>query len=269
MIADLSGKTALVTGGGQGIGRGIALIFAEQGADVAIADLPSGNAGEVAREVEAKGRKSLVIDLDVTRPEQARAAVQAVISEWGHLDILMNNAGVAGAPGSNPTRPGRSEDWEFTWKVNVKGLVDVTEAALPHFRERNSGKIINIASVAARAPLFNTAHYATTKASVIAYTQALAKEMAKHDVNVNAICPGRLYTQFHQEWLQTREEEGDPGVRGRDHREVFEEALKQVMPLGRAQSPEDIGKMAAFLASDDAWNITGQSIEVDGGQVMV
>ncbi len=117
--------------------------------------------------------------------------------------------------------------------------------------------------------MFNTAHYATTKASVIAYTQALAKEMAKHDVNVNAICPGRLYTQFHQEWLQTREQEGDPGVKGRDHREVFDEALKQVMPLGRAQSPEDIGKMAAFLASDDARNITGQSIQVDGGQVMV
>ena len=269
MIADLTGSTALITGAGQGIGRGIALVMAGQGADIAIADLPSGNGTEVAKEVEALGRKALVVDLNVTEKQQCIDAVQSAISEWGKLDVLVNNAGVAGAPGSLPTRPGRDVDWEFTWQVNVKGVSDMTEAAMDHMKERKSGKMVNIASVAARAPLYNTAYYATTKVAVIAYTQAIAKEMAPHNVNVNAVCPGRLYTQFWQDWMANREAEGDEMVAGRDHHEVFEEALKLVMPLGREQSPEDIGAMVAFLASESARNITGQSIQVDGGQVMV
>ena len=269
MIADLTGKTAIVTGGGQGIGRGIALTMAGQGADIAIADLPSGKGPSVAKEVEALGRKAMVIDLNVMEKAQGAAAIQRVIDEWGHLDILVNNAGVAGAPGSLPTQPGRDEDWELTWRVNVKGLADITAAALPHFKERNWGKVINIASVAGRAPLYNTVHYATTKMAVITFTQALAKEMAPYSVNVNAVCPGRLYTQFWEEWMDNREAAGDEAVVGRDHHDVFEEALKAVMPLGREQSPEDIGAMVAFLASESARNITGQSIQVDGGQVMV
>jgi meso-butanediol dehydrogenase/(S,S)-butanediol dehydrogenase/diacetyl reductase len=269
MIADLTGSTALITGAGQGIGRGIALVMAGQGADIAVADLPSGSATDVAKEVEALGRKAIVVDLDVTDKQQCADAVARVIDEWGRMDILVNNAGVAGAPGSLPTRPGRDVDWEFTWQVNVKGVADMTEAALPHLKERRSGKIVNTASVAARAPLYNTAYYATTKMAVIAYTQAVAKEMAPYNVNVNAVCPGRLYTAFHQDWLIGREQAGDQAVVGRDHHEVFEEALKEVIPLGREQAPEDIGAMVAFLASESACNITGQSIQVDGGQVMV
>lgn len=269
MLADLTGKTALVTGGGQGIGRGIALVMAGQGADVAIGDLASGSGPAVAKEIEALGRKALSLELDVTNQEQAREVVAAVIAKWGHLDILVNNAGISGAPGSTGTGDVRDIDWELTWKVNIKGLADVTEAVLPHFRERNYGKIISIASVAARAPRYASAYYATTKAGVITYTQAVAKEMAPHNVNVNAICPGRLWTQFHRDWLSERESRGDPAVVGRDHHEVFEEALTSVTPLGREQTPEDIGKLAAFLVSDDARNITGQSIQVDGGQVMV
>ncbi len=269
MFADLTARTALVTGGGQGIGRGIALVMAEQGADVAIADLPSGPGPEVAKEIEAVGRRALALQLDVTDKGQAQQAVADVIHAWGHLDILVNNAGIAGAPGGPGTGNVRDIDWELTWKVNMKGLADVTEAAIPHFRERNYGKIINIASVAARAPRFASAYYATTKSGVITYTQAVAKEMAPHNVNVNAICPGRLWTQFHQDWLTNREAQGDETVVGRDHHDVFEEAVKVAMPLGREQTPQDIGKLAAFLASEDARNITGQSIQVDGGQVMV
>ena len=130
MIADLTGKTAIVTGGGQGIGRGISLTMAGQGADIAIADLPSGNGPSVAKEVEALGRKAMVIDLNVTDKAQGAAAIRRVIDDWEHLDILVNNAGVAGAPGSLPTQPGRDEDWELTWRVNVKGLADLTAAAL-------------------------------------------------------------------------------------------------------------------------------------------
>ena len=176
--------------------------------------------------------------------------------------------GVSGAPGSTGTE-WRDVDWEFTWKVNVKGLSDVTEAILPQMREQQYGKIINISSVAARAARYVTAYYATTKMAVIAYTQALAREYATDNINANAIAPGRIWTAFHQEWMERRDAKGDPDVRGRAHLDVFEEAAAEVIPMGRPQTPSDIGALAAFLASEDAKNITGQTIQCDGGQVMV
>ena len=151
----------------------------------------------------------------------------------------------------------------------MKGLSDVTEAILPQMREQQYGKIINISSVAARAARYVTAYYATTKMAVIAYTQALAREYATDNINVNAIAPGRIWTAFHQEWMERRDAMGDPGVTGRAHLDVFEEAAAEVIPLGRPQTPSDIGALAAFLASEDARNITGQTIQCDGGQVMV
>ena len=130
--------------------------------------------------------------------------------------------------------------------------------------DRESGKIINISSVAARAAKYTTSYYATTKMAVIAYTQALAREFGPKNINVNAIAPGRILTHFHKEWVENRKKLGDTTT------DLFsEEALKQVMPLGRAQTPDDIGALATFLASEDARNITGQTIQCDGGQVMV
>ena len=147
--------------------------------------------------------------------------------------------------------------------MNVKGLHEVTEAILPHMIENKSGKIINISSVAAKAAKYATAYYATTKMAVIAYTQALAREFGSSNINVNAIAPGRILTQFHKDWVENRKKLGDTTT------DLFsKESLSSVMPLGRAQSPEDIGALAAFLASEDAKNITGQTIQCDGGQVM-
>ncbi len=268
MFADLSGKVALVTGGGQGLGLGIVLKMAEQGADIAIADLSAENAAGAARQVEALGRKAYTARMDVTDKDSVNAGVEKITAGAGQIDILVNNAGVAGAPGSTGTAF-RDIDWEFTWKVNVKGLADVTEAVLPQMRERQSGKIINIASVAARAARYITAYYATTKMSVIAYTQALAREFAAENINVNAIAPGRIWTQFHQDWMKEREAMGDEAVAGKDKYEVFMASLKEVIPMGRPQEPSDIGALAVFLASEEARNITGQTIQCDGGQVMV
>ena len=268
MLADLSGRTALVTGGSQGIGRGIVLKMAEQGADVAIADINDEGAASVVEEVKALGRKSFAVHMDVTDKATVDKGVADVISQFGHLDILVNNAGVAGAPGSTGTA-WRDEDWDFTWKVNVKGLMWVTEAVIPHFKERKYGKIINIASVAGRIARYSTAYYGTTKTAVILYTQACAGELAPYNVNVNGICPGRLWTQFWQDWMDNRARQGDPSMEGKEPYEAFEEGIAGVIPLGRPQTPEDMGAMAAFLASEDARNITGQSIEVDGGAVMV
>ncbi len=267
MFADLSGKVALVTGGGQGLGLGIVLKMAEQGADIAIADLSEENAASAASQVEALGRKAYTARMDVTDGDSVNAGVASITAAAGQIDILVNNAGVAGAPGSTGTAF-RDIDWEFTWKVNVKGLADVTEAVLPQMRERQAGKIINISSVAAKAAKYITAYYATTKMSVIAYTQALAREFAAENINVNAIAPGRIWTQFHQDWMKEREAMGDEAVAGKDKYEVFMASLKEVIPMGRPQEPSDIGALAVFLASEEARNITGQTIQCDGGQVM-
>ena len=136
-------------------------------------------------------------------------------------------------------------------------------------RERQAGKIINISSVAAKAAKYQTAYYATTKMAVVAYTQALAREFAIENINVNAVAPGRIWTQFHQDWMKEREALGDEAVVGKDKHDVFMGALKEVIPMGRPQEPSDIGALVTFLASEEARNITGQTIQCDGGQVMV
>jgi len=267
MLADLSGRIAMVTGGGQGLGLGIVERMAEQGADIVIADINDHNASEAKDLVAKIGRNAYSVHMDVTDKSSIRDAVEGALSWVDKIDILVNNAGVAGAKGSTGTSF-RDIDWEFTWKVNVKGLADVTEAILPVMRERKYGKIINISSVAAKAAKYITAYYATSKMSVIAYTQALAREFASENINVNAIAPGRIWTAFHQDWMDEREKEGDDLVKGKDKYDVFMAQLKEVIPMGRPQTPSDIGALAAFLASEDASNITGQTIQCDGGQVM-
>ena len=197
MFADLSGKVALVTGGGQGLGLGIVMKLAGQGADIAIADLNHENAVEAAKRVSALGRKAYTAGMDVADKDSVIQAVEKLTEESGGINILVNNAGVAGAPGSTGTGF-RDVDWEFTWQINVKGLSDVTEAVLPQMRARRSGKIINISSVAAKAAKYQTAYYATTKMAVVAYTQALAREFALENIIVNAVAPGRIWPQFHQ-----------------------------------------------------------------------
>jgi NAD(P)-dependent dehydrogenase (short-subunit alcohol dehydrogenase family) len=264
MFADLSGKVALVTGGGQGLGLGTVLKMAEQGADIAIADLNEVNLAQAADQVESLGRKAYKVKMDVTDKDSVNGGVNKLTAEAGQIDILVNNAGVAGAPGSTGTFF-RDVDWEFTWKVNVKGLADVTEAVLPQMRERRAGKIINISSVAAKAARYLTAYYATTKMSVIAYTQALAREFAAEDINVNAIAPGQIWTQFHQDWMKERVALGDETVLGKEKYGVFMASLREVIPMGRPQEPSDIGALAVFLASEESRNITGQTIQCDGG----
>lgn len=262
MIADLAGKTAIITGGGQGLGLGISTKMAGQGANIIVTDLDDRNKQVINDLAKKTGVRACYIEMNVTDIEQVKSGIKEAFGFSETIDILVNNAGVSGTPGSTGTR-WKDEDWEFTWKVNVKGLQSVTEQVLPHMIEREYGKIINISSVAARAAKYITAYYATTKMAVIAYTQALAREFGSKNINVNAIAPGRILTEFHKEWVENRKKEGDTTT------DLFsEESLKQVIPLGRAQTPDDIGALATFLASEDAKNITGQTIQCDGGQVM-
>lgn len=278
MIADLTGKNALVTGGGQGIGRGIALKLAEQGADVAIADINIKGANSAVDEVKALGRVSFSVQLDVTDNESVADAVGQVIFEFGHLDILINNAGIGRVEGK--AGGGLDEDWEENWNtvmdINVQGVMRCTKAVVGHFMERKYGKIINTASGAGRGPIWwgppsgapgYANAYGPSKAAVINYTQYCASTLGPHNINVNAICPGRVWTAFHDVAISERMR-SDPSLAGSNPVDVFNEDVANLIPLARSQTPEEIGILVAFLVSDDASSITGQSIHIDGGQRM-
>lgn len=278
MIADLTGKNALVTGGGQGIGRGIALKLAEQGADVAIADINDSGAAEVVDEIRAMGRKSFAVHIDVTDNDSVSAAIEPVIKDFGHLDILINNAGIGRVEGK--AGGGLDEDWEENWNtvmdINVQGVMRCTKAVVGHFIERKYGKIINTASGAGRGPIWwgppsgapgYANAYGPSKAAVINYTQYCASTLGPHNINVNAICPGRVWTAFHDVAISERMR-NDSSLVGANPQDVFNEDVANLIPLARSQTPEEIGILVAFLVSDDASSITGQSIHIDGGQRM-
>jgi NAD(P)-dependent dehydrogenase (short-subunit alcohol dehydrogenase family) len=264
MLADLKGKTALVTGAGMGIGRGIALVLAQQGADVALTDLKVEWAANAAKEI--KGVRTLALELDVTSQQSVDKAFARVLSEWGHLDILVNNAGMPSAPGGGPMS-NRMEDWDVTFDINLKGTVRCCNAVAGHMKERKYGKIVNIASMAGHAPRKMGGAYAASKGAVLRYTKGLAVDLAPFNINVNAVCPGAVWTRFQQENVKRRQE-ADPTLRGRDPYEVFLDVYGKTFPLGRPQTVEDVGKAVAFLVSDDACNTTGQCLHVDGGAII-
>ena len=185
--------------------------------------------------------------------------------EFGKIDILVNNAGVACNPGSFVVS--QESDWDKVWAVNVKSVFFAGKAIAPYFMERKAGKIINIASIAGPMNSQNMPPYSVSKMGVITLTKVMAKDMAPHGVNVNAICPGVLWTAF---WhgLAAQMAKNLPAFAGKTPREVFENRVEAIVPMKREQTPEDIGWAAVFLASDQARNITGQALHVDGGVVM-
>jgi meso-butanediol dehydrogenase/(S,S)-butanediol dehydrogenase/diacetyl reductase len=262
----LAGKVAVVTGGAQGIGRGIALCMAKEGADIAIADLKIEEASRVADEVRAAGRKAVAVQTDVTKQSEFESLYETVRRELGQIDIVVNNAGSASRPG-NPFMNNVEEDWDLVWKVNVKSIFFSCKAIAPYFIERKGGKIINIASIAGTMSSPNMPPYSVSKMGVVTLTKIVAKDLAPYGVNVNAICPGILWTAFWQETAERLIQAGGV-LAGMKPREVFESRVNALIPLKREQTPEDIGWAAVFLASDQARNITGQALHVDGGVVM-
>ena len=264
MQNQLEGKVAFVTGGARGIGRGIALVLAARGVDIAVADLNLDGANEVANELTQLGRKATAYQLDVSRDSEVIAVVNEAVSHFGQIDILANAAGVIGAPGFEDTTTSREEDWDLTYAVNVKGTVLASNAVAEHMKQRRSGKIVNIASQGGRAGSATGGAYGASKAAVIHLTQSYALELAPYDINVNCICPGTLWTPMWER-IAERNRRNNPEMANLSTREIFDIAIKERCPLGREQTPEDIGKTAAFFASDDAINITGQSLNVNGG----
>jgi len=262
----LAGKVAVVTGGGSGIGRGIVLAMAREGADLAIPDIQVLNAEKVAEEVRGLGRKVVAMKTDVTSVADVKVMTDRVRDVYGRIDILVNNAGMAAPPGM-PFTNNTEEDWDRAFAVNTKSVFITCKAVVPHMLERKAGAIVNIASIAGPLAAPTMPAYSVAKGGVITFTRVLAKELATHGVRVNAICPGVLWTDFWQK-LAAHIAETNPAFKGMTARQVFDKRVGDVIPMKREQHPEDIGWAAVFLASDEARNITGQSLNVDGGCVM-
>jgi NAD(P)-dependent dehydrogenase (short-subunit alcohol dehydrogenase family) len=262
----LARKVAVVTGGGSGIGRGIALCMAREGADVAIPDIHEPNALDVAEEVRTIGRRALGLRCDVTRQGDVALALDRVKGELGAIDILVNNAGLPSPPGL-PFTNNTEEDWDRAFAVNVKSVFLTCKAIAPYFIGRQAGRIINIASMAGPAASLTMPPYSVAKGGVITFTRVVAKELAPHGVTVNAICPGILWTAFWQDLAQ-HIADTNPAYWGMSARQVFEKRIADMVPMRCEQTPEDVGWAAVFLASDEARFITGQSLMVDGGAVI-
>jgi NAD(P)-dependent dehydrogenase (short-subunit alcohol dehydrogenase family) len=279
----LEDKVAIVTGGGQGIGEGIVRCLAEEGAHVAIIDLNGENARRLAGEVEAMGRKSLAIEADCTDNTQVVKAVEDTVATFGQLDILINNVGGNKGGSSNITNR-TEEEWQWSYDINLKSTIIMTKAVAPHFIRQKSGKIINISSGAAIQPVGGgTMPYATFKAAGKVLTRNLAAELAGANINVNCILPGLVYTplwaqgatSMHSTAVKQARESGSAG--GLDLEELekmtphewwLRFVVAPAIPLKREQTTEDIGKAAVFLVSEDAKNVTGQALSVNGGEFM-
>jgi NAD(P)-dependent dehydrogenase (short-subunit alcohol dehydrogenase family) len=240
--------------------------MAQEGANVAIPDINDANARSVAREVEALGRKAVVLPCDVTREVDVRESLEQTMAELGQIDILVNNAGSATRPGM-PFTANSEEDWDRAFAVNVKSVFLTCKAIAPYFIERRAGRIVNIASIAGPLASVTMPPYSVAKGGVITFTRVVAKELAPHGVTVNAICPGMLWTAFWQE-LSQQIADTNPAYHGMTARQVFDKRFDALVPLKCEQTPEDIGWAAVFLASDQARCITGQALMVDGGSVM-
>jgi len=244
----LQNKVALVTGSGRGIGRAIALRFAEEGASVVVNSLHRENSESVKKEIESSGGKAISVPCDISKAGSVDELFERTKQEYGGIDILVNNAGI------NIVKPAlemTETDWDTVLSINLRSIFVCSKAAATLMIPKRSGKIINISSIVGINPFPNRAPYATSKAGVIMLTRELATEWAKHNITVNAIAPGFILTDM----LKSRISEG--AING--------DAILKRVPLGRFGVVEDIAHAALFLALDGSSYITGQCLTVDGG----
>ncbi len=250
-VFSLQGKIAIVTGAGSGIGAAIADRFAAAGAVVFVADRDSIGGSATTERIRTAGGVATFVELDVTNEAACTSTIAGVLSESGHLDVLVNNAGIGKVGTILDTS---SEDLDRLWAVNVKGMYYLCRAALPHMIERRSGSIINIGSIAAVIGMHERFAYTTTKHAVAGMTKAMALDHGTTGVRINCICPGRVETPFVQARLR---EYADP--------EKYRAEFAAPHALKRMAQPEEIAAAAHYLASDDSAFVTGSEFVIDGG----
>ena len=255
-MEEFTSKVAMVTGAARGIGEAIARKLAAGGANLSIADLNAEDLTAVRQACEEQSRAVMTYSVDISKPEQVEAWVSATMERFERIDILVNNAGIADTvPFLDMTR----ERWERMLAVNLTGTFLCAQAVARRMVERNSGKIINMGSVAGRTGRPFAAHYAASKAGVIGLSRSMALALAKHNITVNAVCPGITNTPM---WEQLDEQKGR--LFGLPRGEALRQAVALV-PLGRAGQPDDVAELVLFLASSKADYITGQALNVCGG----
>jgi 2-hydroxycyclohexanecarboxyl-CoA dehydrogenase len=241
----LEDKIAIVTGGGQGIGRAIAGKLAAEGATVVVTDLDEASAKETADALPG----AIAIRADVTDRQGVQAMVSRVVEQFGRVDVLVNNAGWDKA---SPFVDSDPDDWDRAIAVNLYGVLHTCKAVLPLMAERGSGAVVNLGSDAGRVGSTGEAVYSAAKGGIIAFTKSLAREMARHQVRINCVCPGPTDTALFASFA-------GPKLR---------EALTRAIPFRRLGQPDDVANVVAFLASDEASFITGQTVSVSGGLTM-
>ena len=256
-------KVAFVTGAGSGIGRAICLRLASEGAETVATDINIDWAKSTVAEIERAGRSARALKLDVTNAREVDEVIEKAWQSLNRIDLLINNAGVSTM---NRLVDLTEEEWDYNMDVNAKGAFLVTRAAVRRMLKAGYGnekpKIVNIASMAGKVPGVFLVHYTASKFAVVGFTKAVALELAPYKINVNCVCPGYVETS-----MQERELVWEAKLSGTTPENVREGYLRQV-PLGRLAKPEDVATIVAFLCSRDADYMTGQAINVTGGQVM-
>ena len=250
----LEAKVIIVTGGGGGIGTAACLRFAQEGAKVAVFDIDEGSAGRAAALIADAGGTAKAFACDITDYARCQSAVRAAEAALGPTDVLVNNAGWDVFRPFLETTPA---DWQKIIGINMTGALNMHHAVLPGMVERQRGRIVNVSSDAARVGSSGEAVYAACKAGLIGFSKTLAREHARHNINVNVVCPGIVKTQLYADYKK-----------GARNPEKLDEAFRRAIPLGRLGEPADVPGAICFLASDDAAYITGQVISVSGGLTM-
>ncbi len=249
--ADLSGKVAIVTGAGRGMGRAVAERLSADGAQIVANDLDPASAESTASSVNVKGGDAIAVAGDVTRSQDVRRVVDAALERFHGVHILINNAGILFP---TPVIDIEEDEWDLVIAVNMKGTYLCSRAVLPAMRKAGWGRIVNFSSTAGKnVSTVGGAHYTAAKAGILGFTRHLAKEEARHGITVNAICPGLIDTEM------VRSTVGDE--RSKAYADSF--------PIARLGEPEEVGELVAFLASDRAAYITGASLDINGGDLMI
>lgn len=262
-MGELSKKVAIVTGGGGDIGTAVSRRLAREGASVMVVDIVPERAKNTVEEIEAKGGNAIVAVIDVTKTEDVQNMVKRTVEQFGTVDLLLNVAGID-VIGKVVELP--EEDWDRCMNINVRSMFLCCKYTVPYMIKKRWGKIVNMASAAGKRGVPYMTAYCASKHAVIGFTRSLAMELAQYNINVNAVCPGAIYTRPWQHNWKLWQKLGDElSLESNSARDYYDKLVEKVVPLKRGQTVEDIANIYYFLVSERSKNITGQAINVTGG----